>query len=239
MADENNSLTRAQAVAALCSEDRDTVAAAVSVLWKNGWAHDGTLCNANLEYARLETFFMGGANLAGAYMRRVKLRNTSLMVSNLTNAIMWEAGVNLTESNCAGAVLSYANLTDALLTNANLSNATLPGASLERATLRQTNLTGAVLSRARLIDAALWYTNLRDACLNQANLTGAEIRYANFCGALMIEARLEGVIGIETARFDHATVLPDGSFWTPDTDMRRFVDPPHPDFFTPPEPDAG
>lgn len=31
--------------------------------------------------------------------------------------------------------------------------------------------------------------------------------------------------------FDEATILPDGTKWTPRTDMRRFTDPNHPKFW--------
>ena len=65
-------------------------------------------------------------------------------------------------------------------------------------------------------EANLWSANLKGANLQQANL--------------------------KNARLDEDTVLPDSkatlnngylSKWTPDTDMSRFTNPEHPDFWQP------
>jgi uncharacterized protein YjbI with pentapeptide repeats len=48
-------------------------------------------------------------------------------------------------------------------------------------------------------------------------------------------ANLQGAI-LKRANLDEFTILPDGTKWTPDTDMARFTDPDHPDFWRPEEP---
>ncbi|MCI0708858.1 MAG: pentapeptide repeat-containing protein [Chloroflexi bacterium] len=61
---------------------------------------------------------------------------------------------------------------------------------------------------------------------------GAHFIEPNFCGALLLNANFRNAI-LERATFDEHTTLPDGSNWTPDTDMNRFTDPDHPFFWEP------
>jgi hypothetical protein len=92
----------------------------------------------------------------------------------------------------------------------------------------------------------LWYANLEGARLQdadlqgarcwQANLQGADLEGANLKGAYLGQANLQDV-KLKDAQFDGKTVLPtdrlygESSFWTPDTDMARFTDPNHPEFW--------
>jgi hypothetical protein len=85
----------------------------------------------------------------------------------------------------------------------------------EDATLRRVYLSGA---------------NLQGANLWHANLQGAYLAYADLQGAYLIGANLQGAL-LNRAGFDEETYLPDGSQWTPDTDMNRFTNPEHPDFW--------
>jgi hypothetical protein len=94
--------------------------------------------------------------------------------------------------------------------------------------LRRANLWGANLQEAFLIEANLQQTflaeaNLQGALLTGANLQGACMWGANLQGASLLAANLQG------AYFNKDTTLPDGTKWTPDTDMARFRDPNHPD----------
>jgi uncharacterized protein YjbI with pentapeptide repeats len=72
--------------------------------------------------------------------------------------------------------------------------------------------------------------NLQGANLFNANLERANLWKANLEGAILWRANLEGANLIAT-RFDEEKILPDRSKWTPDTDMRRFIDPEHDDFW--------
>lgn len=87
-----------------------------------------------------------------------------------------------------------------------------------------------VFIRANLREADLHAAYLRGASFENATLAGADLTGANllgtiFTGADLSQARLDG------ASYDGKTVLPDGTFWTPDTDMARFTDPSHPNFW--------
>ena len=102
------------------------------------------------------------------------------------------------------------------LTGANLYGAYLRGANLDRANLTDANLTGAHLTDA----------NLRGADLTRANLTRAYLRGANLDRANLTDAHLYGA-DLRDANLDranlHGAFLPDGTRWTPETDMQKWT----------------
>jgi hypothetical protein len=147
---------------------------------------------------------------------------------------------NLWRANLEGAVLGSASLEGADIGGANLTRAHLFGANLEGANLLDANLEGADMGGANLASANLFHANLAHARLTDTNLHGARLREANLEGVQLHNANLEGarlreanLVGVEFdhTRLNEATILPDGSNWTPDTDLRRFTDPHHPDFW--------
>jgi len=174
------------------------------------------------------------------------LKGEDLVLANLQGANLWKA-------NLQGAVLGGANLQGALLSYTNLQGADLLSAKLQGADLGKANLQGAKLERANLQDAQLWLTNLQGADLPEANLQGADLERANLQGARLwlanlqnahLSADLQGTqlhranlqgANLTGAKFDDKTVLPDRTHWTPDTDMQRFTDPNHPNFWQPPK----
>jgi uncharacterized protein YjbI with pentapeptide repeats len=113
-------------------------------------------------------------------------------------------------------------LTDGSLQRIALIMANLQGANLFRANLQRANLSGANLQEAFLSWADLQGASLEDTKLQEADLTMANLQGANLAGA-----------NLQNAKFDEYTTLPDGTNWTPDTDMARFTDPDHPDFWRP------
>lgn len=142
-----------------------------------------------------------------------------------------------------GANLSQANLQGADLWQAHLQGVGLLGANLQAANMDKANLQGAGMWAANLQGANLWQANLYKANLEGANLRAAELWQANLQGAQLQEVW-----------FDEKTVLPDAKplqdnesnfkldelgnlifdkYWTPETDMRRYTDPNHPDFWQP------
>ncbi|HEX2623428.1 MAG TPA: pentapeptide repeat-containing protein [Phototrophicaceae bacterium] len=110
------------------------------------------------------------------------------------------------------ADLQKADLTDANLYRAKLESANLQGADLTSANLDDADLEGANLQGARVVDASLRAVNLQEANLQGADLTGATLENAD----------LGHDNGYPTI-FDQSTILPDGSRWTPETDMTRFT----------------
>ena len=121
----------------------------------------------------------------------------------------------------------------------NLQGASFFGANLQGVDLAHANLQGAILTIADLRDATLDFANLKGAILQGANLEGASIIRTEFSeetslpdddpkrGQLIFtfdgESREEAITRtIENLK---------RSYWTPNTDMTRFTDPKHPDFW--------
>ena len=133
----------------------------------------------------------------------------------------------LRKADLESANLFEAHLMQADLTETNLSEANLAYADLLVARLRRTNMTNADLSNTLMFDA-----DIRNADLELANLCGSELGFADLSDAILVNADLSNAT-MQNATFSPNTLLPDGSNWTPDTDMARFTDPNHPDFWQP------
>ena len=132
--------------------------------------------------------------------------------------------LNAVEEMQAHGWLEDGSLQGAFLVGADLHGAFLAGADLSGADLSSANLKGASLAVANLQEAGLEYTNLHRTNLGYANLCGADLGFANLHGADLSFASLRG------ANLEHAT-LPDEALWTPDTDMERFTNTDHPNFW--------
>lgn len=165
-----------------------------------------------------------GSRVPGVAMRAVEeLRNHR-----------WLTGRD-DEQLLKGAYLEFANLLRVDLAEANLAETFLARANLEGANLGGADLTGAFLDGA----------NLEGAELVDANLAGAFLERANFSAAFLSGANLEGA-ELADATFDDETVLPDTdfdfetgeqtySYFRPRvTDMHKYTDPDHPDFWKSP-----
>ncbi|NDJ60109.1 MAG: pentapeptide repeat-containing protein [Chloroflexi bacterium] len=143
------------------------------------------------------------------------LQETDLRVANLEEAKLWEAD------------LQGVNLQWAKLKKANLNRVNLVGANLVQANLQAARMRGSDLRGANLLEARLYRVQFHDANLEEANLSGAHLEGAQFFNAYLGEVNVDG------AFFDELTIMPDGEFWTPETDVTRFTDPNHPEFWRP------
>ena len=148
------------------------------------------------------------------------LRGAQLAGANLPKADLMEA--NLQEADVHGA-----DLQGTLLFAASLQGADLIAANLQEADLVRANLQGAHLFMANLQGANLSDADLRETVLGRADLQGAGLDGTDLQRATLIGANLQG------ATLNENTILPDGTKWTLDTDMARFTDPKHPDFWRP------
>lgn len=154
----------------------------------------------------------------GASMADIDLACNNLSDVNLKKA-------DLSNAQLQAAALWRTNLQDACLWKANLELAILGDTELQQAYLKEANLEEAILMRAKLEGASLENANLQNAYLRGAHLRQAYLWKANLKGAELREADLS------EAKFDHTTILPDNTCWTPDTDMARFTDPRHSSFW--------
>jgi uncharacterized protein YjbI with pentapeptide repeats len=141
------------------------------------------------------------------------LRKQSFQYANLENAVLSNVKipqVNLFFANLHSAFLDYADIQGASLREANLSDAMIPEANLQHSDLSLANLKSAFMLKVNLQNARLWKTELGNAFLTDCDMKNADIKHAIF---------------------DEHTTLPDGTTWTTDTDLRRFTDPNHPNFW--------
>jgi hypothetical protein len=162
--------------------------------------------------------------------------NGILKGADLEHARLVDA--DLTRANLQEARLSWASLQNAKLLDADLRRSKLIGAHLERCSLYGTNFSGADMSFVNLTSAVIFgadFSNadLRGAIFDEAALLGG----TNFSGANLQHASLRNVrksapgmkISVNPNRFmivlDPETILPDGSHWSPDRDLREFTDP--------------
>jgi succinoglycan biosynthesis transport protein ExoP len=139
-------------------------------------------------------------------------------------------GINLWAADLSGIRLPYADLRETNLGMANLQGASLTGVDLRGASMGVANLQVADLRAASLSGAALGYVNLQNADLTEADLSGANMTHANLKGVSLRYADLGGAV-LSGAELDERTCLPDGSYWTPGADLRRFTSQQHPDFW--------
>lgn len=151
-------------------------------------------------------------------------------------------GANLRKANLQYARLRDSDLRRADLTFANISRAGLNGAKLQGAHLRSANMHGSWLIGAKLVDADLHEakmqrTKMRQADLYRANLLGANLDSAELMATNLQDADLENA-QLSGVTFDRQTILPDGETWTAETDMARFTDSGHPDFWRSADPQS-
>lgn len=147
-------------------------------------------------------------------------------------------------SNLQGVRLGFDRLTPQDFENprrpdleeSNFRLANLADAKLYRVNFQKCNLIFADLRNANFYDADLQFADLTYADLQGASLKLAAADHANFTNANLRNVRLDE--NGEKVRFGVNTILPDGSLWTPETDMRRFTDPNHPDFWRSDDPNS-
>lgn len=155
-----------------------------------------------------------GANdglLQGARLHNANLQGANLYMADLREADL--TGANLREAYLRGAFLRGTYLIEADLQRADLIMGYLNGANLNGADLQ-----GAYLTAADLRGANLTVADLRGAYLNGADLQGANLTAANLRETNLTDAKLQGV------------TLPDGNKYTDNIDIKKFIDPTHPEF---------
>ena len=113
-------------------------------------------------------------------------------------------------------------LAEAWLYGLNLSQVRLDEWDLAAADLYEVNLAKASLQQANLADATLRRSNLSHANLSAADLSGADLVEANLDGADLLETNLKDA-DLDQARFSRNTRLPDGSYWSPTSDVNVFT----------------
>lgn len=242
------------------SRSNDVAIAAIEQLCENGWlkGKSGLLKKSRLRSANLRGVNLSKANLQSANCNEVILRHATLDNARFRNALMIDAdlrGAHATESDWRRAKLWNAQIQESCMiaanfTNADLSCANLQGADLRAANLKGTkfyrsNLCGADLGKVDLRGAWLWLGDFSEANLWSANLQGADMFLANLSDAILVAAdlkgadircaNLQGAQLFEPAFIDERLVqqnaiLPDGTEYSNENDLRRFTDRDHPEY---------
>ena len=140
---------------------------------------------------------------------------------------------NVNDEDIEDTIMSYDNLSfrdfsgvdmkGAELCERDLTYTNLWGADLSFATLAHSDLSGADLTETDLTNAEMHDAILMDCVLIGAILKQTNLSNSNFAGADMTAATLSGAI-LTNARFDLRTVLPNGTNWTPNTDLSLFTE---------------
>jgi uncharacterized protein YjbI with pentapeptide repeats len=237
----------------------DVAVDAIEQLRKEGWTEGEqsvlqglNLIGANLANARLHKSNLQKADLEGANLKAASLSHSNLTSANLIAARLEEA--ELYEANLSGADLRVASLNGSNFGRANLQNANLHLTQLEKTFFHQANLKDAKFSFNEDNNRALHgHALLKDADFEKANLEGVSFAECEIQGCNFMNANLRGA-NFEDTTFDKKTILPDAEiakdedyndildedghpiytkYWTLDTDMCRYTDPDHPDFWYP------
>lgn len=178
---------------------------AVEKMRLHPWIQDGSLRGEDLSGAVLSKANLQGADLSDANLNGTKLKGAILMDANLQNTRLRYAN------------LRKADLRFAALVNADLFRADLSLVSASGANFRDAQLLGVTLDRTTLSDARLSKTNFRGAkFIGNVSLEGSDLTEAIFSPNFHPKGTL---------------LLPDGTTWTEETDMGRFTDPDHPNYW--------
>ncbi|MEM6282264.1 MAG: pentapeptide repeat-containing protein [Chloroflexota bacterium] len=203
-------------IRAFSSADNATALTAVEELRYRGELQSGLLSGVRMSWkANLK-----GADLSGATLVRTNLHKADL------------SGARIVGADLRTIRLNGANLIGANLENSNMKESQLRAANLTAVEAMMTDFSDSLLGNANFTDGNLFTASFRGASLENVNFYNAVLQGASFEQAVLIDANLEGA-NLENATMDHRTILPDYKLWTPNTDMTRYTNPDHPDFWQP------
>jgi hypothetical protein len=193
--------------------------AASSGDWLEGWLQNFSteLFGALLTFIVIEKIVGGRARQRDAdERRRLDQMNMTMLLRQETNA----------ESKIA---IVHEMIRLDLIRGAWLSGLNLQGFNFNSLNLEGTRLGGANLQNANLVSA-----NLRNVTLDAADLRGADLADADMENALLgfvLGRAVLDMTRLGSTQFDAKTKLPDGTYWTNETDMARFINPANPKFW--------
>ncbi|GEM_PF-1807549 len=196
------------------------------------------LQSSNLEGIRVHSSDWSAITMQQSNLQRAVFRSMKLIDVDLQDANLEE--IRIFQSDLTGANLERANLRYARINAEQASlfrpptifvNANLRKADLEYVFIFNTDLTGVNLESANLRNAKLVRCVLRGVNLRRVNLSNAIISAIDLTDADLLEANL---IGVKFEPFGELMItLPDRTNWTSATDMDRFTNPNHPNFWKP------
>lgn|GEM_PF-2604064 len=177
-----------------------------TVISINALRANGDYDNGNLNGIRI----LHRCNVSTLNMNSFKLNN-----AKFNNTVFIQT--QLSQTSFKNVVMRICQLDEAIAVEADFSDAYII----------QCSLVGINWSRANIKNGSITESNLTNAILNQANLSGVNLQNTGLRHASLIGTT-----------FTEGTQLPDSTeenpiFWTHDTDMTKYTDPNHPNFWEP------
>lgn len=173
----------------------------------------------------------------GTAIRAIEaIKDEGWLTNGTLSGLRWKfpnlEGTNLQRANFKSSQLLGANLQYVSAYHVNFENARLDSSDLKYGKFNVANCKNASFPYVDMRYADFRYVNFENAYLPEADLENANLTNVNFKGANLFEANLQGA-DVKQAIFDETTTLPSGRYWSKDTDLSRFTDLHHSDFWRP------
>lgn len=187
------------------------------------------LSRTHFNFAILGGSQFSSANLHEAEFQGADLTDSTLFRADITNGILTHADLSgadlrfadLTEAQMRAVQMLGSDFSDSILIEANLTRANLTGAAGLRTNLTRSVLRNAVLETVDLTLARLEGADLTNAVFRNANLDGVDLRGAILTNADFTGASMEGALISDDTQFSDNTLLPDGSAYREDIDLKE------------------
>ncbi|MBZ0303190.1 MAG: pentapeptide repeat-containing protein [Anaerolineae bacterium] len=195
---------------------------------------NAVLTLADLSYAHLSGVELAGALMSGTMLEHVELADVDFSHTRLYHISL--RGSKLSYLNLSGKEFQGSIFQDARLNRINFSHSQFDGwqaSDFRHANLWEVDFSNADLTRTLFRKAELLEVNYENANLCEADFRDAALSVINLKSANLVNASLEGVTRFKHIYCSEETILPDHTNWSPSTDMTRFTDPNHLDFWEP------
>ncbi|MEO1286856.1 MAG: pentapeptide repeat-containing protein [Chloroflexota bacterium] len=171
-------------------------------------------------------------NFQHTHIRHCKLENSTFTRSNFSHSDIF---------NCTfvGCILSLSHINKTSVFKSNFSNIMAMGGNFSHSEFHQCQfdaMTGITInfSHCRLLATSFKHAELVSSDLSYSDCSGSLFSTTNLSGSNLTASILRGC-DLESTKLDNVvysenSVLPDGTRWTPDTDLAKFTDRNHPNF---------
>jgi uncharacterized protein YjbI with pentapeptide repeats len=204
-------------------QSNEAAKVAIDRMREEGWLIKSGGNTCLLAGAQLQNAKLMDANFEDAHMENTYLYQAKLQGANFTGTFLKLA--DLSETDLRGANLRRTTMQEAFLRKTNLQETVISEVSFQQADLAEADMCRATLVNINFTRVILWEAKLENAKFINTILEGADLEKANLCGTNAHEEN--------NFKCDENTILPDGNKWTSATEMKRYTNPEHPDFWEP------
>ena len=211
--------------------------------WKDGDLSQADLVNANLSEATLRDARLVEANLSGANLKQAIFDGADVSKADLESADLFSAsfiGANLTGANLQNIEAWCADFRGADLSSADLRGAATRN-QIPRTSISVVSTATAIVIYIQSFDPSDFLipepgaistppAPLSTVRRDNSTATRTPTLIPIFATRTAV-AILQPASGCEHSSFDETTRLPDGAFWTSETNLARFTDSEREDFY--------